>query len=258
MNLLEARVVLRERPLLDVFDLSLRFVAWSAPAFGKLASITLLPSFLAAWAALAWNGPWLAWPVAFVGAVLSEPFFTVLASRLVFEPKARVRDVVKATLVRSLALSAVRAVQAVAIGLTSILFFVPGLWLSAILFFVVEATLLENAGPTKAIDRSRKIAGADMGDALLATFLLLGGHVAFVCATEFGGREVMETVLQSSPPRSLFERGASELALFGFLAYVPCFATVRFFVYLNLRTRSEGWDIQTRFTGIKARAEANA
>ena len=36
-------------------------------------------------------------------------------------------------------------------------------------------------------------------------------------------------------------------------------ATTRFFVYLDVRTRAEGWDIQTRFAALARRdAEAGA
>lgn len=54
----------------------------------------------------------------------------------------------------------------------------------------------------------------------------------------------------------MFVDGGSALALLGWWLSVPFVATARFFVYLDIRTRSEGWDIQTRFAGIAARAAA--
>jgi hypothetical protein len=36
--------------------------------------------------------------------------------------------------------------------------------------------------------------------------------------------------------------------------FIPYVATARFLAYLDLRTRSEGWDIQTRFAAIALRA----
>ena len=35
---------------------------------------------------------------------------------------------------------------------------------------------------------------------------------------------------------------------------VPFAATCRFLLYINARTRTEGWDVQTRFAAIAARA----
>ncbi|CAN5747553.1 hypothetical protein BH11MYX4_BH11MYX4_30880 [soil metagenome] len=34
---------------------------------------------------------------------------------------------------------------------------------------------------------------------------------------------------------------------------IPYVATARFFIYLNVRTRVEGWDVQTRFAALAAR-----
>jgi hypothetical protein len=45
--------------------------------------------------------------------------------------------------------------------------------------------------------------------------------------------------------------------MLGLFAQVPYLATARFFLYLNVRTRAEGWDIQTRFAAIAARAAAD-
>ena len=51
----------------------------------------------------------------------------------------------------------------------------------------------------------------------------------------------------------MFREGGSWLALAGWWSALPLLATARFFVYLDIRTRSEGWDIQTRFAAIAAR-----
>ena len=40
------------------------------------------------------------------------------------------------------------------------------------------------------------------------------------------------------------------IALLAMWLAVPILTTGRFFVYLNLRTRREGWDIQVRFNAI--------
>ena len=73
---------------------------------------------------------------------------------------------------------------------------------------------------------------------------------------DWAGREVLQQVLEVKPPPSMFREGWSVLALVGWWAVQPLLQTARFFVYLDIRTRTEGWDIQTRFAAIAARAEA--
>ena len=73
---------------------------------------------------------------------------------------------------------------------------------------------------------------------------------------DVAGREILKSVLEMKPPPSMFREGGSWLALLGWWATLPLLQTARFFVYLDVRTRTEGWDIQTRFAAIAARAEA--
>ena len=55
MDLMRARVALRERPLLDVFDLSLRFFAAHVPEYALVSCAVALPAF--AMRLLAADGP---------------------------------------------------------------------------------------------------------------------------------------------------------------------------------------------------------
>jgi hypothetical protein len=121
------------------------------------------------------------------------------------------------------------------------------------MLFTGEAAVLEHAGFTAALSRSFKIAGAQSGEVLMASLLLTTLHL---CATVLGdvvGRGIIEQVLEFRTPASIWESGITLLSLAGFWLFVPYAATARFFVYLNTRTRSEGWDIQTRFAAIAAR-----
>jgi hypothetical protein len=51
MDLMRARVALRERPLLDIFDLAVRFCAAHAWAYAKLSLFVLVPAFAVSWGA---------------------------------------------------------------------------------------------------------------------------------------------------------------------------------------------------------------
>jgi hypothetical protein len=84
--------------------------------------------------------------------------------------------------------------------------------------------------------------------------LLLVARVAATVLGDAGGREVLSQVLQIDPPRSLFDAGGSWMALAGFWLGLPLASTARFFAYLDVRTRTEGWDIQTRFAALAAGA----
>jgi hypothetical protein len=46
--------------------------------------------------------------------------------------------------------------------------------------------------------------------------------------------------------------------MLGFWIFVPFCACSRFFIYLNLRTKIEGWDIQARFLALTLRARGVA
>src|SRR6202020_2688810 len=80
MNVLEARVVLRDRTFLDVIDLAVRFLVRYWRAYAKLAAIVLPLPFLLTWGVAALGGWGWGWTV----AILLSPFvaapFTALAS----------------------------------------------------------------------------------------------------------------------------------------------------------------------------------
>ena len=97
MNILETRVVLRDRAFLDVVDLAVRFFIHHGRAFAKLGAIVLLPAYLVTWGVAAIAG----WGWGWVAALVLSPFaaapFTVLASKLLFESEARTYDVLAST-----------------------------------------------------------------------------------------------------------------------------------------------------------------
>ena len=61
VDLMRARVALRERPLLDVLDLAIRFCTSHAGAYARLSLAVVLPAFALTCAAGVLVGPWLAW-----------------------------------------------------------------------------------------------------------------------------------------------------------------------------------------------------
>jgi hypothetical protein len=86
--------------------------------------------------------------------------------------------------------------------------------------------------------------------------LLSLAPAAVAMLADVAGRELLQEMLEVRSPASMFTDGGSALALLGWWASLPILATARFFVYLDIRTRTEGWDIQTRFAAIATRAAA--
>jgi hypothetical protein len=134
------------------------------------------------------------------------------------------------------------------------LFLVPGVWIGILMFFIVEVAVLERATFGQAMSRSRRIMAGQSGQALVAVLALVGLHLAAIAIGDEVGRAVLVDLFQFSAPETLWTAGGSTLALLGFWLFVPYVATARFLVYLDLRTRSEGWDIQTRFAALALRS----
>lgn len=257
MDLMRARVALRERPLLDIVDLAVRFSAAHARPFAKLSLVVLVPGFLASWAAGVLWGWWAAWIAAVVLGSFATAPFVALASKLVFADEVRVRDALRAATAAMPRLAGIRFVELLALALSvSCSSGLAWIYAGSVLLFVVEVAILEGGAVGGSITRSQRIANGNFGGASGAMFLLLLAPVAAAMLADAAGREVLGTVLEIKPPPSMFSVGGSWLAMLGWWALIPLLSVLRFFVYLDIRTRNEGWDIQTRFAEIAARADA--
>lgn len=253
-----ARVAFRERPLVDVLDLALRFLVVHGRAYSKLALAVLLPSFALCWAAAAAAGWTVGLGVAVALSLLVEVPFTLLAARLVFEREPRTAEVLRAAVSHLPGLLLLRAVWATTLVLGLAMFLVPAAWVGAVFLFTDEVLLLERAPPLSALSRAQRLASASGGTALLATFLFFVVRAAAVALAEVGGRALLSELLQIRPPEGALSAGGSVLCLAGILLAVPYVATARLLTYLDVRTRAEGWDVQTRFAALAARAERDA
>ncbi len=256
MDLMRARVALRERPLLDTFDLAIRFCAAHAWAYTKLSLVVLVPAFAVSWGAARLGGWWLGWSVTVVVTAFAGSPFVALASRLVFADEVGTREALGIALRAVPRLIGVRILQAMALGASLVMLGLPWFWLGTILLFVVEVLVLEQGTVGSTLGRAQRVANAHFADALLTMLLLGAAPFAAAMLADVAGREILQELLEFKPPPSMFRVGGSWLALLGWWATVPLLQTARFFVYLDIRTRTEGWDIQTRFAAIAARSEA--
>ena len=252
---MEVRVVLRARPLLDVVDLALRFVAEHWSFYARAMLVVIVPAYACTlWIGM--NDDWaVAWAVSIVLGAFAQAPFTLLASKLVFEDDASVRAALGASLRLLPRLAIARFTQALSLVLSAVVCMVPMFYAGPAVLFLPEVALLEGVGIGTALTRSQRLAFANAGDSMLVWLMLACASVCSVFLLgDYVSRLVLENLFEVSAPESTFSAGGSYTALFGFWAAIPLIATMRFFFYLNTRTQIEGWDIQARFLALMLRA----
>lgn len=257
-DLLRARVALRDRAVSDVLDLALRFMVAEGRTYAAVALGSLVPS-LAIALVLGWKLGWAAsWAFALPLATIAEVPFTVLASRLVFQDRVRARDVLAAARRDAPRVLLARLLTTTITVFGVMMFVVPGVWLASVYLFLTEVMLLERASIGQAFGRALRVASSALSETIVGVLVLALLSAGSVLLADIVGRAVLGELLQFRPPRPMWTEGGSVLATIGLFAAVPYLATARFFLYLNVRTRVEGWDIQTRFAAIAARADEQA
>lgn len=253
IDLLRARVTFRDRALPEVLDLALRFVIVHARTYALVALGSLAPLLalsILAGVVIGWP---MAWAVALPLSVAAQVPFTIAASRLVFEDDVRAGAVLRSALSEAPRVLFGRALATIviALGLTALL--APGLFLAALCRFSGEVTILERAPALKAFSRAQRLASSAMTDAVLGSAAMALVFTASIAIADIAGRMFIGEILQFKPPPSLYATYGGTLPVLGLFLAVPYLATARFFLYLNVRTRTEGWDIQTRFAAIAER-----
>lgn len=265
MNLAEARVVLRPRSLVEILDLALRFTADpAATLYAKLAALVLLPAWLLCIAAH-WAAGWsweMVWLLALALATPIQGVFTIAVGKLMFAEQVTVREIMREYLRRFPSYLVALVITRVQIAVLSCAVFLvlPPLWIWGRSIHVHEACLLERAGPSDAVKRSARMVDNRVlpaGGALLLLSVVAAGFVGVSEALLNHG--LFDFVLQIGKPfGSLLDEGGSAPALLGLFLAVPYWATARFLLYVDLRTRRDGWDVQVRFMALASQAELEA
>jgi len=253
MDVRHARVAFRDRTLLDVIDLTVRFLSANGAIYARLSLAVILPMIALSFGLLEWWGTaWGSIAIVLLSMLVHVPF-TILASRLVFQEDVRVRDVIFASLRVLPKLVVVRVVQLTILVLGAMFLILPGVWGTITFFYATEALVLERGGIFASLRRASRLANARSGDALSAMLLLVSLHVALTLIGDSALRTLLQDMLQTRAPLPIWEAGGGALAAVAFLAFVPFYASARFLCYLDLRSRLEGWDIQTRFAAIASK-----
>jgi hypothetical protein len=240
------RVALRPRGPLEVFDLTVQLIRAHLDVFLRLAALTVLPwaALLTAAAALTDGNPgWIVAPV-LVAPVIQAPF-TLLGGRLLFARDVTVRQVLREMLGRPgasigvVAWTALGALMSCGVALPLVL---------AILAFVPEVALLERATGGRVPARALRLASHNP---LIAMSVALGFGALTVwggLVAELTGQLLVRTVLQLGTPFGGFETGqVTPFLLFGMLAVQPVVGMYRLLLFVDLRTRVDGWDLQVGF-----------
>ena len=243
MNPHACRVVLRPRGPLEVFDLGLCFLRVNAAAYGRLAAVLLLPFVpvvvLACW--LAEGSPFLALLPVLAAPWLQAPA-PLLGGRLLFAERVRVRDVLLECGRRSGPLTAACLLWLLPLpfgcGVLS--------WVGSIVVnWVTEAAMLEQVSPGRGFKRSSRLSFAHLGVSTASVFGWYGLTAWGAVTGEFVGHACVGTVLQLGEPfGSAFDGRVTPYLLLGMLAVQPLYAIYRLLLYLDVRTRVEGWDLQ--------------
>ena len=249
MNLLAARVVLRQRSLADTLDLALPFCLANKRPIGVLSLVMLAPiAALLGYLRIARHWSWPAlWLLCAGASLVVEGVFTVALGELLFKPPAEtsVRSCVARFLRRLPALRRRDRRSRVDGGLHPA---DPG-------------AETPSSSPRRCCWRGRRsgrrwraaarwrATGGGVCFGIWLVTLFLPAFAALALDLLLNG--VCRYVLQLGyPTGALFSDGGSGFAVLGALLAVPLGAAMRFLGYIDLRTRKEGWDIQLRFVAL--------
>ncbi|MFT6816554.1 MAG: hypothetical protein ACJATT_000353 [Myxococcota bacterium] len=258
MNPNLCRVELRPRTPLAVFDLTWRLLANRGGPFVRLSLLLLLPVWIVS-LPVGWWFDWH-WAVALgvwaVGTVLRIPF-TLLAGRLMFADDVSVLALLRELLSRwagMFGLFSLMVVNAVVGVCTCGVSLVPTLLLWV---WVPEAVLLEQRpdslrrGVWVAVRRSQRLVGHGSSAALAGSVGSLFLALWFAGLAEACGSTCMGFLLQFGAPfGSPWDLQATPWILFGLLVAQPIIGAYRLLLYVDTRTRSEGWDLQVALRAL--------
>jgi hypothetical protein len=258
MDLSRAAIVLRPRSLTETLDLALRALSTLSPRTLLRVSLVYLspPLGLLLVARYGFGLGWVwVWVAAVALAGLVDAPFTYFVSRRLFHDEPSIGELHRAvaeSLPRQLRSSLYSSFM---LSLTALTGFTMLPWAMMRLGFVKEATLLEGYAGRRAWARASALATSPGSPAFSLAVSLLGARFGSAVLAEALGQGLVDELFQlGQPAGSLWRDGGSAYALAGLFVSTPYVACARFLQYLDLRTRTDAWDVQVRFMALAARS----
>ncbi len=248
MNVWEARVVVRERKLAEIVDLSVRFcLALGGGLYVRLSLVLLVPCYgLCLWLLHAALPPAAVCALAVALFSLLQLPFTVAAGRLMFSSDVSLREVLSTSrklLFRTCVMRLLSLLVLSGAGLIVVLTpfaFVRTLYLG-------EVMVLEGAGPIAAFRRMGRLSYQRVVQTFGVWLSLVATSVAFIAVAEIFARALGAEGLPIEGLAEVWGGLSAEAGIAGLFLSLPLVASLRFLAYIDNRTRREGWDIQVRF-----------
>ena len=243
-------VVLRPRSLLETGDLALVMGQRYVRYFVRLLPWVILPA-IGCWALHALLGvpPYAALALQFALTSVTGGVYTILCGDLMLAPTTSLRDVQKRFLQSLSRFVWARLVGLVVVVCTVLLAF-------RFVAFLPEASLLERGTARAALSRSGVLLRPTPGRALALGVILVA---LFVLGA--GGMELTRfsfLVLFGLPHKALpdIEAHLTWAPFLGAALVQPYLAALRFLLYIDCRTRREGWDLQVQFGALVTASES--
>ncbi len=254
MKVERCRVRLRPRDPLESFDLALLFLRENRQVLGRLFAVVVVPvAALLGFLAWATDGSWgvLLLALSVLNAVQLP--FTVVGAQLLFREEVPPGDGIRALWsAGALRLSMARAAVCLVVPFT----LGVGALLALPMSFLPEIVLLERSGVAASWIRALRV--GSMG--LVGGIASVSGRIALsawaVVVAELTGQGLCELLQVGQPFGTLWAYAVTPFALFGLIAVQPLHAIYRLLLYLDARTRAEGWDIQVLLWTARRRREA--
>jgi hypothetical protein len=255
MNLEACRLVLRPRGPLEVLDLTLRLWATEWRVFTRMALwICAMPWLVLSGLTVLLDGHWGGLAAAIALAPLVQAPFTLLTGRLLFDSDVGPVSVLWDLISRVPSLLGTWLWWPIGLILTipTCGYGLPVLHLG--LLYSTEVALLERHQPFRNLTRGLRLAVATLPQSGVGVIVRWVGTAWCALVAEAFGQSLVGVVLQLGEPfGSLWGGQITPFVLAGVLLAHVGWSVYRVLLYLDVRTRTEGWDLQV---GMMAAAVA--
>lgn len=253
MNPHLCHIVLRPRGPFESFDLTLALIRARWRPLVRLTAALVAPPWLVL-AGLCWltSGHWALLPLPLLLIPALQAPTTLMSARLLFTDEHRVRDAIRSATKAIPELITISFWQLLAtlIAVATCLYgAIPAL---GGVLYTWETGLLEGVAPSRILRRSARLALGAPADAVTGAIAPIGLTVWCAVVAEATAQTLISFVLQAGTPFGAISDGTvTPWFLLGMLLAQPLIAIYRLLLYVDARTRTEGWDLQV---GLRAAA----